>query len=620
MWRHRRRAVRTVVAVVGALAWAVAGEAVAAPLDVRVVVQASSDADVTVARTVLEALASRLPAGAIAGVWVDAATLESRAPRRAVDDDWRRLVRVVAGALKPNAAPEDLRNALEQVAWDADVGQSRRDLVLIASSASVASAASADAARRARIEALLPRLTRAGFRVHVVLPTGTDAPLLRQIAAATGGIAGAVEKLEGANALIDRFIAEDRGAGGADGSFVIEGAPNEVTIVASQHARHLKLISPAEQTLDASVVSAFVRWFEQEERTVVTLSGPASGRWRFEPAPDRVVVLDDLQLRVRPDVVDGRVAGLVAVLTNDDRTIDDRLLDGLVIVQAGRESEGADASLRVHLPTDASQRYAIDLGAELLPDDRVRVQALGRTFEREVEFSLSSSAPIRVTATAGSAGDAVIDVRVLASGIVGNSLHVLGSLEFPDGRATVAAGIRQPDGAWQMRAPPLGKQVEATFRIDGNYLNNKEFTISTEPVDIRLPLDRTLTAEFDLDGRTIGTAVKRAPVHATPATNEVPEREGSAPEATREPAPSPRAGNTAKPATRPKLTRIDAIGAGALVGINLLALLVAVARALLPRRAAAEAAPPRESALDAALTQYREALAGAASRLGQSAR
>jgi len=600
-------------------------EAAARRLDVRVAVDASGDAaSSSIARATLDALAERLPAGALAGVWVGGAKLEPLAPYRAVDDDWRRLVRVVSSSLKSSDSTPDLRTALEQIAWDADVGQSRRDLVWIAP-ATHPSAGPADASgRRALIESVLPRLTRAGFRVHVITaPTSDDAPFLRQLASATGGDASIVENADEARAWVDQALASDATAGAADGSFVIDGARDEVTIVAAHHAHHLKLVSPAEQTIDASVVSAFVRWFEQEERTVVTLSGPAPGRWRFEPAPERVLVLDDLQLHVSPDVADGRVVGLVASLTNEDRVIEDRLLDGLVIVQAGREADGPEALLRVHLPGSATQRYGIDLGAPTLaPDDRIRVQALGRTFEREVEFTLASSAPIRVGVTAGSAGEAVMDVRVLAAGVVGNSLRVLGSLQFGDGRSTVVAGLRQADGAWRLRAPPLGSHVDVVFRIDGNYLNNKDFSISTEPLEIELPLAHGFTADFAVDGRSVGDRPRRDPAHAPAADTAAPAAQNgaAAPSDTPHDAAPPRdaPAPTEVHATR-KLSRIEAIAAGVVVGINVLALLVLGVRVSLPRpREGAD--ETRQAKLDGALAQYREALAAAASRLGQLAR
>ena len=76
----------------------------------------------------------------------------------------------------------------------------------------------------------------------------------------------------------------------------------------------------------------------------------------------------------------------------------------------------------------------------------------------------------------------------------------------------------------------------------------------------------------------------------------------------------------APPQPSRKLTRFDAVVVGGLVGINLLSLLVFAMRALLQRkesRQRQDEGATRESVLDAALSQYREAMAAAASRLGQ---
>ncbi len=594
-----------------------------ATTDVRIVVDVSGSmrAAASARATALERLIDELPSGSHAGIWTFGQQVNMAVRHGVVDDAWRVAARAVARNLDVVGLRTNVRAALETVMWDSDVGQiSRRDIVLISDGRVDLSdeARVNDTERRALIGEVLPRLAASGFVLHgLALSTDADVAFLRQFTAATGGYFAQFVAPADVGEFVARAFARDVSL---HGSFMVTPGQAELTVaVVRSPSRPITLVSPAQQRIDADIVSSYVRWFDGDgDRTIVTLANPAPGRWQIEPAPQRMVVLDELQAHVRP-VLDGDVVtGFEAYLTNGDRLIEERMLDGLVIVEAERIAGGVVSTLRVRAPQARSSMHAIELTpAGFSGDDRVQARMLGPTFERAAEFALRNDAPIRVDAVPGMANDAVLTFAFMRSDVDEASVRVVSALALRDGRTKLIGAAAAGPRRWTVTVPAFGNEIEVRFKRSGNYLNKKELSVSLDPINLLLPLPVPRHWEFEANGRAVDASVSVAPLPALPAVEPLAApapREAEVASAQSIAVTESHAGAAVEsPEEVPRaLTIWDAIGFGAVAGLNLLALLWFGYNALARRRAAMDNdLDGQTSAVAAALQRYREVLAKA---------
>jgi hypothetical protein len=605
---------------------------VAAALDLRIVIDVSGSmrADAGLRVTALEHLVAALPDDAHAGVWTFGRQVNMLVPHGRVDAQWHIAARGAAVALQPVALRTHLRAALEAAAWDVDAArESRRDVVLISDGrVDIADDAAVNDAERRALIAELPRLAKRGFVVHsLAVSTNADALFLAQFAAATGGYAIAA----GTVAEIDDFVARVLAPStSATGSFVVGQDVAELTLLAAYPpGTNAHLVTPSQQRIDASLVSGQIHWRSLADgRALVTLAAPAAGRWRFEPTPQHLLLFDDLALKIRPVMVDDTLAAFEAYLTQSERMIDDAWVKDLVHFSAERRS--ADAATTLRLRTDGSALTTVELPADGFgPGDKLLVRAQGPTFERAAEFALSPDAAFECTLTPGPANDARMELHLAQAGLDLSAIRIMAALSLPTGRTKLVTGVPIAPGRWAVPVPGFGPDIEVMVKISGNLLNKKDFAVTLDPFSLALPLPEPRRLAFDAGGVLIEPAATAAQISAgaevaadLPEPGRVQQSDPSA--AQTEPAAVADALVPVAVAPRP-LTRWDALGFGTLGGLNLLALLWLLYRAIVAgRQRLAEPQQDDEGArsvspLGAALASYRSALTQAQATLGSGA-
>lgn len=140
----------------------------------------------------LRLLTGQLPGNARAGVWTFGRYVNMLVPYGEVDDTWRNAAAAATRDIPSAALYTNIEGVLETSTWNwqtpAD-GVQRHLILFTDGMVDLPGGAMENAQSRTRItDSIAPRLAHAGVRLHVIaLSDATDDPLLRQLAAQTGG-------------------------------------------------------------------------------------------------------------------------------------------------------------------------------------------------------------------------------------------------------------------------------------------------------------------------------------------------------------------------------------------------------------------------------------------------
>ena len=310
------------------LALCLAGGPAAATPDMRIVIDISGSMKETDPRNLrvpaLRLLIGLLPADSRAGVWTFGRYVNMLVPYGQVDAAWRDEALRRSAGVSSVAFHTDIEAALRTATWNWQAPAadgSRRHLVLLTDGAiDVPGAAGESARSRERVTRdLLPRLQRAGAAVHAIaLSGGTDEPLLRQLATATGG---SFERVDDTGTLERVFLrlfertVQPATLPLAGREFLIDARTGEFTLLAfrREDSRPAGLLSPDGQAHGPERLREGMHWHRGERYDLVTVAQPAAGTWRIEGEPDpdnRVMVASGPEPAANPSpsqsVADGR--------------------------------------------------------------------------------------------------------------------------------------------------------------------------------------------------------------------------------------------------------------------------------------------------------------------------
>ena len=581
-------------------------------VDVRLVVDVSGSMKAGdpqyLRQDVLNDLVEALPEGSRAGIWTFGGSANNVVPYGAIDDRWRRAARAARASIVSTAPLTNLRDALASAAWDVDSPSPDWDRhVLLVTDGRIdvgPDATQNDAQRRAIVDDWLPRLHAAGIRLDsIALADDADLGFLARLADATDGRAGRADTV----AAVKEFVLRTYGAATPRlGAFTVAADTGELTVFAPGTAM-LSLITPLGDPIDAAHALPNVRWFAASAGTVVTLTSPQAGRWRYAPELASVRLYTDLGVDVRANG-SAEAPTLRVAVVDAGRPVDPALRDLASLDASLTTLYGTDALTVTPDPHDAA--FDVALGSPLTPDDEVALRLVGPTFERTRTYAETITHPIDVDVRGAADGAAAARVQVNLPSVDRSTLRVLATTAVAGGgRATLGVGEKQADGAWTIAVPALAANVELRTKILFDDANGTDVTIEADSIGLALPLTRARRVGFDEHGRAVVDPVRPPPViapieastlaatkDASPAPAATP-----VPAATRLPADEP--ANEAPTARAPHLWEWFAMLVVALACIGSLAWFV-------PRRRIGEP----DHAFDATLQSYRDALSSATAK------
>ncbi|HEB93208.1 MAG TPA: VWA domain-containing protein [Gammaproteobacteria bacterium] len=292
-----------------------AADSMAEPVDdVRVLIDISGSMKRTdphnLRRPALRLFTSLLPKGAHAGVWTFGQWTNMLVKHGQVDTPWKNNARKSAGGINSRGLYTNIEDVLRRATWDwkrPDAGHRRSLILLTDGLVDISKNPAEDTASRERIlNDVLPRLQQAGITVHTIaLSSESDAPLLQQLAAATGGWFETIESADGLERLFLRMFEKVSKADTLpleDNRVNIDNSIHEATFLVFRKpdAGTTTITAPDGGSFDRQQLPAGVEWFEDERYELITVQNPPPGEWRINADVDpdnRVMVVTDLRMK-----------------------------------------------------------------------------------------------------------------------------------------------------------------------------------------------------------------------------------------------------------------------------------------------------------------------------------
>ncbi len=282
--------------------------------DVRVLIDISGSMKRTdphnLRRPALRLFTSLLPKGTHAGVWTFGQWTNMLVKHGQVDTPWKNKARKSAGEINSLGLYTNIEDVLRRATWDwkRPDESSRRSLILLTDGlVDISKNPAENTASRERIlNDVLPRLQEAGITVHTIaLSSESDAPLLQQLAAATGGWFETIESADGLERLFLRMFEKVSKADTLplkDNKVSIDNSIHEATFLVFRKpgVGTTTIITPDGSSFGQQQLPAGVEWFEDERYDLITVQNPPPGEWRINADVDpdnRVMVVTDLRMK-----------------------------------------------------------------------------------------------------------------------------------------------------------------------------------------------------------------------------------------------------------------------------------------------------------------------------------
>ena len=413
MSRNRGTTVRWLLGLMCLLFSAVATAQLDRTNDVRVLIDVSGSMKQNdphkLRAPALRLLVGLLPEGSEAGVWTFGQYVNMQVKHGRVDSHWKDRARAESKKIHSRGLFTNIEEALKRATfgWLKPDVKTRRNLILLTDGrVDISRDAKKNAASRKRIlEKLLPRLKKAGARLHsIALSDGVDKDLLKRISAATGG---SYIQVENAASLERAFLKLFEKTAPADSlpikgnRFKVDTSVQDMTVlVFRKENTPVKLISPQGKSFDDSHHPKNFAWHKEQSYELVTVKKPGAGEWQVKGSKDsdnRVMIVTNLKLNtseLAPSILSGDKLWLKAELLDKGKPITRKSFLNLVSFETELNDdkrymmqdtgEGADSK-----KNDGS--YSVDLTGKLSEGEQlITIRAKGPTFEREIRYSVDN--------------------------------------------------------------------------------------------------------------------------------------------------------------------------------------------------------------------------------------
>ena len=361
----------------------------------------------------LRLLVGLLPEGTRAGVWTFGRYVNMNVRHGPVTAAWKARARREAARIHSRGLYTNMEEALEKAAfgWTRPDPRYRRHLLLLTDGmVDISRDPAANRASRRRIlQRLLPRLRRAGVKIHTIaLSPQADAELLATLSRASGGRFEQVNDVAGLQKVFLRLFEQ---AAPADSlpirgnRFQVDRAVTDMTLLVFREAQAppLRVHLPGGGVWTAERHPDPVRWYREKGYDLVTVPRPAAGQWTLETAPDpdnRVLVLTNLRLKHAPlpaTLLAGDTPALAAWLEQRGRTVTRADFLRLVAFSAEHAPPGERPRTVTLAPGGAGRHEAKLPPLRRAGMHEIALIARGPTFERQRHLRVEVlDAPARV--------------------------------------------------------------------------------------------------------------------------------------------------------------------------------------------------------------------------------
>ena len=276
--------------------------------DVRVLIDISGSMKRTdphnLRRPALRLFTSLLPKGAEAGVWTFGQWTNMLVKHGPVDKTWKDKARKAADEITSHGLRTNIEDVMRRATWDwkrPDAGHRRSLILLTDGLVDIAKKSAENAASRERILGeILPQLQQAGVTVHTIaLSSESDASLLEQLAAATGGWFKTIDSADGLERLFLRMFEKVSKADTLPliGNKVsVDNSIHEATFLVFRKsgAAPTTVTPPKGKAFGQQKLPAGVEWHEDERYDLITVQDPAPGEWTInaDVDPDNRVMVE----------------------------------------------------------------------------------------------------------------------------------------------------------------------------------------------------------------------------------------------------------------------------------------------------------------------------------------
>ncbi|GGY40722.1 hypothetical protein GCM10011297_12080 [Bacterioplanes sanyensis] len=541
------------------LVWSLTASANETPADVRIIVDISGSMKQTdpdnlrVPATNL--LIELIPDDSQAGIWTFGRFVNMLTPLAQVDDAWRQQARADAQKINSVGLRTNLVEALDKARWQLapDSGYQQSIILLTDGRIDMASGANAEQVNQAERQRLsnevLPAYAAANARIHTLaLSDAADKDMLRQIALETGGL---YQEAINADELLVAFLrAFDRAVPTeqvpmVDNTFTIDDSVTEFTALIFKRSsdKPVQLLSPSGEVLNVSnsAENSQVRWHEELNYDLITVTAPAAGDWQADADIDpenRVQVLTDLRLQVNglPETIfAGYPVDLDMALTNQGETITEpallRLTDVSIKVTAPDGRIGSKLlSDPESLPPDGVYRESLSRLAQ--PGTyQLEVTASGPTFQRRQQLTATLMEPLRIRSREDhQQQQASVSVEPLVASIDTGLSRIIARVISPDGSSVIQSmEFDTAQQSWRLQLMPAEGpgRYEVELNVRGVTASGTTFKTRPEPLSFDFPLqdpNAPVTAKPDVTEPAVSEPeIEPAPATSTATVNAQPE-------------------------------------------------------------------------------------------------
>lgn len=461
-------------------------------------------------RPAVELLVKLLPANSRAGIWTFGQQVGVLVPHQPVSDSWRQSAGANSGQINSLGLFTHIGAALEAAAFDAaNPSPDVRTSIILLTDGMVDISRDSAANQRERqriITEVIPRLTRAGYRVHTIaLSANADQALLDQIALQTDGISAVAHTADDLMRIFLKALEQSAPSEQVpleDNSFLIDTSIKEFTalIFHKPGSAETRLINPAGVVYTRSSQVEGVSWHAEPNYDLVTLQNPSAGRWLVEAEmePDsRVTVISNLSLQINPvpaNLSPDDTPELSLSLQDQSAIITDRTFLRLLAFNAtATAAEGASRQqvlTPVEPPASGILRQPLTLFSE--PGSyQLEVLVDGKTFQRRFTQQVIVREPFVVTVSPlpDRSGEQYL-VRISDFTVVSDpsTLQVVAKINDPAGLSAIKPLQFTPAGHWELvLAPDTAGIYAVQIHISGRDFRGGPLDMDAPPLEIQYP-------------------------------------------------------------------------------------------------------------------------------------
>ncbi|MEE4246489.1 MAG: vWA domain-containing protein, partial [Kangiellaceae bacterium] len=443
----------------------------------------------------LRIITNLMPKGSDSGVWAFGRYVNMLVPLKTVDETWQNNANIAAGKINSAGLFTNIGDAMAKSSWDwtkPDSTENRSMILLTDGMVDISKDPTKNKAEREKIlNAILPRLKKAGVTIHTVaLSEDADTELLSTLANETDGWFKQTSDAEELQRLFLKIFEQATPRDSLpleNNAFKVDASIEEMTLLVFKQSTEntTKLITPSGTSYTADSRENFLRWFASDSYDLITITKPDAGDWQIDAAVDpdnRVMVVSKLGLAVTDlpnNVLAGEQINYSVKLLEEGEVITKP--DFLNLVDAKLKTDYAGQSGTTPLLKDAATGefkqvffagkddgvLEIKLEVKSPTFERSRTHAIniyGNPIQSDLQTSFIDSEPHKIYLRVA---EGIFDLE---------QLKLTGKVEYPDETSQfVAIEQWQSEPIIEVKQYPEGGTFKVSLTVEGVSLSNRSF-------------------------------------------------------------------------------------------------------------------------------------------------